>query len=99
MPNRKRPSQASLKASRDAFKTLHADQERFQRNPGEAYIGLWRACDVARQVLVGEPKPEEPSFPVADASLCCTALVGYSLAGTAAAWSMQVSRNRYVNEG
>jgi hypothetical protein len=36
---------------------------------------------------------------VADASLCCTALVGYSLAGTAAAWSMQVSRNRYVNEG
>jgi hypothetical protein len=36
---------------------------------------------------------------VADEWLCCTALVGYSLAGTAAAWSMQVSRNRCATAG
>jgi hypothetical protein len=43
MANRPRASGAALKAAREAFKTLHADQERFQRNglePGQAYVGL-----------------------------------------------------------
>ncbi len=47
MPNRYRPSQDALKAARKAFESLHDDQDRFRRNglgPGEAYIGLWRAC-------------------------------------------------------
>jgi hypothetical protein len=55
MPNRLRPSHDSLKASRKAFKTLQADRERFERNgigPGEAYVGLWRACHDYIELLV-----------------------------------------------
>jgi hypothetical protein len=47
MANRQRASSAALQSARQAFKDLHQDQERFRRNglgPGEAYIGLWRAC-------------------------------------------------------
>jgi hypothetical protein len=47
MANRPRASRAALQSARQAFKDLHQDQERFRRNglgPGEAYIGLWRAC-------------------------------------------------------
>jgi hypothetical protein len=45
MAPRQRASAAALQASRDAFKTLDRDRERFQRiglGPGESYIGLWR---------------------------------------------------------
>jgi hypothetical protein len=51
MAPRRRASAAALQASRDAFKTLDKDRERFQRvglGPGESYVGLWRICSAAR---------------------------------------------------
>jgi hypothetical protein len=64
MAPRRRASAAALQASRDAFKTLDKDRERFQRvglGPGESYVGLWRICcdyletrEVIRKRLAGD---------------------------------------------
>jgi hypothetical protein len=48
------------------FKTLRADQERFQRdglNPGEAYIGLWRICHDYLEMMNALRKKLASNFP------------------------------------